>query len=763
MVPCGQSRVMWVQVALGILIVTAVTACSASPQEKGRRYLDGGKQYVQKGDYQNAVIQFRSALKLDPRSVDALYALAQAELSLHEWIQAVSALDQAIELDPERQDVRLTRGNLYLAARDFSKAAADGAAIVEKDPQNGAAYRLLGAALAGQQQNVQAVQAFTRAAALAAKDPVPAIDLALVEMGLHRFADAEAHLRQAIALDPGAISAYVNLATALRLEGKPAAAIDVLQQAVTSNPNAIDLYVTAADLLASQHKPNDAEALLARLRTRAPTSADAALAIGWFYARHGERSRAVAEYDRGLAIAPADQALKKRLVDAYLITGQTQQAAALDQELMKDAPHDTMVHVNHARVLTAQGRFDDAVTQLQRDSSDAADSPQVHYYLAMAYWGRGDLSLARRELETALQLAPDLRIARKTAIDLCLAQKDLPAADRYGLQYVRQYPDDESGHIAMGVTDLREGKTAPARREFLTARQLAPTDPVPALDLAQAAEAEHQWVDAEAQLEAALRIDARSVVALGQLADYWVGRKQPEKAVARVQQYLKAFPDTARAYLILGSLMLGTRHDAEAQVALERAMQLDPSLMTAYVRLGQLYQQERQTPVAIARYEKALQLQPNQVWLCTLIGNLYLDEGNVETAKTYYERALTIKPDFGIAAGNLAWLDVQQGSNLDVALGLAQKAKQLNPESVPIADTLGWIMYKKGLTPGAVRLLQECVQKMPDFAQYHYHLGKALMADGDLSQAKTELETALRLKLSDPDAADAKKTLATIG
>ena len=91
------------------------------------------------------------------------------------------------------------------------------------------------------------------------------------------------------------------------------------------------------------------------------------------------------------------------------------------------------------------------------------------------------------------------------------------------------------------------------------------------------------------------------------------------------------------------------------------------------------------------------------------------------TARKHYEQALAINPNFAIAASNLAWVYTKQGGNLDVALGLAQKAKQLMPELDSITDTLAWVQYKKGSYISAKPLLQECVRKAPQYAPYHYH------------------------------------------
>ena len=59
---------------------------------------------------------------------------------------------------------------------------------------------------------------------------------------------------------------------------------------------------------------------------------------------------------------------------------------------------------------------------------------------------------------------------------------------------------------------------------------------------------------------------------------------------------------------------------------------------------------------------------------------MYLEKNDLETARKYYARALEVDPNFAVANANMAWVDAQEGKDLDVALGMAQKAKSLMPE-----------------------------------------------------------------------------------
>ena len=71
-------------------------------------------------------IEFRNALRLDPRFVDAYYQLARADLAQHDSRAPYASLEKAIELDPRHLDARLDRGRLYLAARQFERAEDEG-------------------------------------------------------------------------------------------------------------------------------------------------------------------------------------------------------------------------------------------------------------------------------------------------------------------------------------------------------------------------------------------------------------------------------------------------------------------------------------------------------------------------------------------------------------------------------------------------------------------------------------------------------------
>ena len=170
--------------------------------------------------------------------------------------------------------------------------------------------------------------------------------------------------------------------------------------------------------------------------------------------------------------------------------------------------------------------------------------------------------------------------------------------------------------------------------------------------------------------------------------------------------------------------------------------------------LGQLYASQNRTDQAIKEFEQMLARNPRSVGAHTMLGMLFGAQNKREDAKKHYEQAIAIDQRAAVASNNLAWLYVEDGGNLDLALQLAQSAKNNLPESPEVGDTLGWIYYKKGLTGQAVDTLKDSVTKQPERADFNYHLGLALAKNGDARSARQTLEKALRL---DPKASEAQE------
>ena len=79
-----------------------------------------------------------------------------------------------------------------------------------------------------------------------------------------------------------------------------------------------------------------------------------------------------------------------------------------------------------------------------------------------------------------------------------------------------------------------------------------------------------------------------------------------------------------------------------------------------------------------------------------------------------------------------------------------------------MADTLGWVYYKKGLYDSAIAEFKASLAKAPENPTIMYHLGLAYAKKGETDKARAELERALRLGDKFDGAGEAKKALAEL-
>jgi len=124
-----------------------------------------------------------------------------------------------------------------------------------------------------------------------------------------------------------------------------------------------------------------------------------------------------------------------------------------------------------------------------------------------------------------------------------------------------------------------------------------------------------------------------------------------------------------------------------------------------------------------------------------------------------YEEVLKINSSYGPAANDLAFLYAKMNQNLDRALTLAEKAKELMPNHPDVADTLGFIYLKKGALVPAKNYFREAINKMPRRPVFRYHLGMALYQEQNLQGAKREFQEAIKLGLGKKETEEARKLI----
>src|SRR5262249_35650946 len=200
-------------------------------------------------------------------------------------------------------------------------------------------------------------------------------------------------------------------------------------------------------------------------------------------------------------------------------------------------------------------------------------------------------------------------------------------------------------------------------------------------------------------------------------------RGKSSDAVQFIKSRVEAYPNDASLYLLQGEVYFRMKQLAEAKQSFSRCVELDKQNFTGLVMLAQVNQDLNELPEAIANYRKAIVVSPRNAGLYTTLGSIYEAQGNWQEAQSLYQHALGIQPEEALAANNLAYLLLEHGGNVAVALPLAHPARRGSPPFPASADTLGWAYFQNAAYSLAEPLLEEAVKGSPTNAIYHYHLG----------------------------------------
>jgi Flp pilus assembly protein TadD len=164
-----------------------------------------------------------------------------------------------------------------------------------------------------------------------------------------------------------------------------------------------------------------------------------------------------------------------------------------------------------------------------------------------------------------------------------------------------------------------------------------------------------------------------------------------------------------------------------------------------HLRIGEAQRRKGDANAAIQSLQAARQTLPDDARVLSTLGLALDGAQRWPEAKQIYEAALKLDPNNGVVLNNLAFGLAENNGDLDQALTLAQRAKQLIPNMPEVSDTLGWIYLKKNLPDNAIDIFRDLVVRNPDQATYRYHLGMAYAQKGDKAKAIPALTRALEL------------------
>jgi len=718
-----QTKILFKIVTL-ILAIFLVTGCSKEARKA--RLLGEADNYFKAGNYDKAKVAYLNVIRLDPQNALAFERIG--EIWQDDWapLRAAAFLKKASELEPKNVQNRIRLARCYVAMGLFKDAQNEALKVIEQAPDNGDAIIVLAEAARSKE------------------------DMQAVEEQLKKFPKKN---------DVSFCLASANL---LFSTGDPAGTDSALRQALAVDPKSSRAHMALGDLYLSYKDKKQAGQEFKKAAELAPIRSIERLKYAAFTSDAGEldETRRIAtemtkqapDYLPGWSLL-AELALKDKKYD---------EALALLENVFSRDPENVDGRRTQSNVLLAKGDAKKAIAVIEQLDKTYPDVPLIKYQLAQAYVRDNNMSQATLALDQAVSISPnyDDAVLLLGQINVATGHGEKVIEPLKGL--LQRRPDLKSAAFVLAAAYSSRDHLDNAIAVLQNQVKLASNDPQLQIALGLTYTQAKRYDEARHAFEKAAELAPGNLWPIDQLVDLDLLDKRFDAARQRIRRQFEKTPDSPTAHYFEGKILAAEGKWEAAQVELRKAIELDPNLVAAYDLLVQSYLATNKVPQAINELQAQLAKAPQNAQILLTLALLYERTENFPQARDAYEKVLAISPNYLAALNNLAFLDAEHLNDLDKALELARKARDLQPEDPAIADTLGWVLYKRGDYQQALSVLQESVQKAADKPEIQFHLGMTAYMMGQTDLAKGALKKAASATHDFPGKDESKRRLALL-
>jgi tetratricopeptide (TPR) repeat protein len=265
--------------------------------------------------------------------------------------------------------------------------------------------------------------------------------------------------------------------------------------------------------------------------------------------------------------------------------------------------------------------------------------------------------------------------------------------------------------------------------------------------------------EAVAEYERALLLSPVEPNVLNSLGVCYGHLGQTDKAMAHFERALAATSQDFMAHYNLGYALMGQGRLAEARQRLEESLALAPDHADTLFQLGRLAQGEGRLDQALDLLSRA-SLRPDcRRAVFRHLGEVRAASGRFAEAEEAFKQAAKANPHDAAALASLAGLYLERGANLDIALSLARRAGELEPQAPRHLRLAAQALTALGRLEEAVETLRQALAAHPQDPFLAVQMGKLEAARGQSAAARDEFRRALALE---PNLQAAKEGLAAL-
>lgn len=287
---------------------------------------------------------------------------------------------------------------------------------------------------------------------------------------------------------------------------------------------------------------------------------------------------------------------------SYFQSSYWRDTETLWRHAIASASNNYVARVNLAQVLSASGRFDEAIAECRE-----------------ALKVKPNLAAAHNNLGVAL-----MQSVQSKKGGIAPSQNPIDEAVRHYRAALRINPDFAEAHSNLGTALLQKGQVDQAITQFQKALEIQPNDP-------------------------------SAEFSLGKV---FFQKREVNEAIAHYKKAVQISPDYAELRYSLGNAFVAQGKYREAIVNYQAAVRIRPDYFQAHHNLACVLATIGRTDEAFAHFNEALRFNGNYAQAHFALGSLLARMGRREEAVVHLAEALRLKPDYESARQQLRELGV---------------------------------------------------------------------------------------------------------
>ncbi len=784
---------------LGVAALLLLGACN-DPKELEAKYVAHGKSLYESGDLVKAALEFKNALQINPRDLEAQLYMARIAEKNQQLDVAAATYQKVADADPKNFEANQKAGQYSLLSGDPDQASRYARQLIEMAPTKPDGHTMLGAALLMQNKLPEAEKEANAALALDAqnvdalvvlagkqtRDNQPDLALATVERGLQakpdnadlllvklklmfdqkRAPEVEATLRKLHELDPKNPNYVIDLANQIAAAGRVAEADSIFKQALDLNKDSDPLIAAYAGFLVNKRSLDEAITQVKELADQTKQSPKYVLLLEQLYLKAGKLEPAEAlmnDLQQNGTVANDRLRAKVELARIAAMKGDKQGPLdTLNSVIAADAGNEPALLLRGAIMLN-EAKYDNAIADARTVLHQNINSLGGLTLLAKAYTATGETDLAIGTLRSVLRITPTDIDARLQLASLLAAKSPDDALDNLDA-VIALRPDAKELQVQKAEYLIRTG--SPDKAELI-AQELVKDPKFKGLGhriLGEAALARADFATSITELNAAQAEGIPFDNVAPMLIAAYVRAGKPDQANAALTERIAKDPSDTHSITLLAALRVQQGKLDEAEQMLRQAIAAKPKDSEPYLALARLLNQQNRPQDVVKVSADAAQAFPDDRNVAIFAAVALDTAGDFDSARASYERILAKWPNDLIAANNLAALIADVWSSdrglLDRARQLAEKFR--TSTDPVLLDTLGWVLVRQGNYDDGAILLAKATSLATDNQQMQFHYAVALNAKGLTAKAKDAFSKSLAGNPNYRGLDESKKLLASL-